>query len=206
MPSHSALAVIAAPPASDTARPIVVLPYPKYISDYSARQQKVWGTVAAIQDDLSDKLAADVRAPKSASSLQLSMEHAKLKEARAAYVAAIEAQGLNESDVIGYVAAVDGKLVRADVYPSTGLFRKMWAKQLAAVVTEAIGARSNAVPRPAPSAAAAQEFLALAEKGTAEGRETAARTFQETRDSAGALYNEARAPSGRWVHRNYLAK
>jgi hypothetical protein len=29
---------------------------------------------------------------------------------------------------------------------------------------------------------------------------------QETRDSDGALYSEARRADGKWVHRSYLAK
>jgi hypothetical protein len=177
---------------------------PPYVQQYAGRQQQLWGAVAKIQDDLSASLGATVRAPRSASSLQLSIEHPRLKEALAAYMTALEARGLKDGDAIGYVAAINGRLVVADLYPSNGLFRKMWGKQLAAVATEAIGDKAGTAA--APSAGLVRAFLAAAESGTAEGRETAAKMFQETRDSAGALYNEARAPSGRWVHKNYLAK
>jgi TPR repeat protein len=125
---------------------------------------------------------------------------------RAAYIAALEEKGQKESDATGYVAAINGKVVSANVYPSNGLFRKMWAKQLAAAATEAIGERSRATAVAAPSADAVQAFLIAAEKGSAQGRDTVANMFQETRDSAGALYNETRGPSGRWLHKNYLAK
>jgi hypothetical protein len=206
MPSRRALLIMAAPTASadaNAARPAGNLQ--RHDGDTGAKQRQVWDSVAKVQSELSAGLGSHVASPRSATSLQLSLEHAKLKEAQAAYIGALEARGLADGDAIGYIAAINGKTVSANIYPSNGLFRKMWAKQLAAVATEAIGARSGAAV-PAPPVAAAQEFLAAAEKGTAQGRETAVKMFQETRDSAGALYNEARSPSGRWVHKNYLAK
>ena len=177
----------------------------RHDGDTGGKQRQVWDSVAKTQSELSAGLGSHVASPQSATSLQLSLEHAKLKEAQAAYIGALEARGLADGDVIGYVAAINGKTVSANIYPSNGLFRKMWTKQLAAVATEAIGAKSGTAVA-APPVAAAQEFLAVAEKGPAQGRETAAKMFQETRDSQGALYNEARSPSGRWVHKNYLAK
>jgi hypothetical protein len=206
MPSRAALKAMAAPPAPDAAvRPAGARP--AYGGDTSARQRMVWDSVAKVQADLSAGIGERVQSLQSASSLQLSLENAKLKEARAGYVGAIEAQGLEGGDIVGYVAAINGRTVSANVYPSSGLFRKMWGKQLAAVVTEAIGDKgAAAASAPPPPASAAQEFLAGAEKGPAQERETTGRMRQETRDGADALYNEARTPDGRWVHRNYLAK
>jgi hypothetical protein len=138
----------------------------------------------------------------------LSLENAKLKEAQAAYIGALERTGLQDADVLGYIVAINGKAVSANVYPSNALFRKMWSKQLAAAVTEAIGERPGAGSDSAqpPTLAAAREFLAEAEKGLAQERETALRMRQETRDSDEALYNETRSASGRWLHKSYLRK
>ena len=55
---------------------------------------------------------------------------------------ALEQAGEKDDDVVGYVFAVNGKLNSADVYPSNGLFRKMWPKLLQASVTEAIGEKN----------------------------------------------------------------
>jgi hypothetical protein len=83
----------------------------------------------------------------------------------------------------------------------------MWDKQLAAVITEAIGEKSGTGPAsPAPAAAKATEFLAEAEHGKALERADAAGTRQETRDGDKTLYNEARGGDGGWLHRSYLAK
>jgi hypothetical protein len=206
MPSRAALKAMAAPPPADTAhRPAGARP--GYGGDTGARQQMVWDSVAKVQADLSRGIGERVQSLQSASSLQLSLENARLKEARGGYVGAIEARGLEGGDIVGYVAAINGRTVSANVYPSNGLFRKVWGKQLAAVVTEAIGDKgAGAEPASPPPAGAVQEFLAGAEKAPAQERETTGRMRQETRDGADALYNEARTGDGRWVHRNYLAK
>lgn len=208
LPSRRALAIMAAPPSAEpqTTRPAGG-PAQQRGGDTASKQQQMWESVARMQTDLSAGLNARVASPQSATSLQLSLENAKLKEAQTAYVAALERQGLQEADVLGYIVAVNGKTVSANVYPSNTLFRKMWSKQLAAAVTEAIGERPGAGNAPqAPTPAIAREFLTEAEKGAAQERETALRMRQETRDSDGALYNETRSAAGRWLHKNYLRK
>lgn len=174
--------------------------------DTASRQQKMWETVAKVQSDLSAGLNAHVASPQSATSLQLSLENEKLKEARAAYIGALEPLGLKGDDIIGYVVAINGKTVSGDVYTSNGLFRKMWVKQLAAAVTEAIGERASASAAEPPATTAVQEFLAAAERGTRSERETAFQLRQETRDSDQALYNETRRPSGQSLHKAYVRK
>jgi hypothetical protein len=222
MPSRTALLAMAAPPPeakTDPAGPSAASPpdaaraasaqrIAREQDQVAKKQREVWDSVAATQNKLARGLNAPVAAPESASSLQLALENAKLKEARAGYVQALLATGEAEGDVVGYVVAINGKMSAANLYPSNGLFRKMWSKQLAAVVTEAIGeqqgAGNAASPPPAPSAAT--EFLAEAEKGKSYERPLAAGTRQETRDADKSLYNEARAADGKWIHRSYLAK
>jgi hypothetical protein len=178
-------------------------------NETASKQRKVWEEVAATQRKLTDNVGVTVASQQSASSLQLSLENEKLKEARAAYIKALQGAGEKDGDVIGYVVAINGRLSVANIYPSNGLFRKMWAKQLAAVVTEAIGekrgAGSTAAPRP-PAPAAATEFMAAAEQGKPYERTLAAGMRQEVRDADKSLYNEARASDGKWIHRSYLAK
>jgi hypothetical protein len=169
------------------------------------RQQGVWDSVAKTQSRLSEGLSAAVASPDSATSLQLSLENEKLKEARAGYMKALQERGEGEDDIVGLVIAVGGKPSRADVYPSNKLFRKMWPKVLAAGVTEAIGAKEE-TPAEAPSVDGVSEFLAAAEKGSAQEEVVNTLSRQEVRDAEAALYVEARRSDGAWVHRNYLAK
>src|SRR5262245_27290402 len=146
MPSRRALVVMAAPPSTESAGQTAEKASPsaeqrqeRAGGDTASRQRQVWDSVARTQANLAAGLGAPVKAAESETSLQLSLEHAKLKEAQAPYLAALETAGLKDSDVIGYVVAINGRPVSANLYSSNGLFRKVWSKQLAAAVTEAIG-------------------------------------------------------------------
>jgi hypothetical protein len=214
MPSRAALLAMAAPPAKaspEAGRPAAGTAAVQQIArerdEVANKQRQVWDQVAATQKKLSEGLKASVASPQSASSLQLALENDKLKEARGAYIKALEPVGEREPDVIGYVVAINGKMSAANLYPSNALFRKMWNKQLAAVVTEAIGEKQDAAtPAAPPPPPAVTEFLAEAEKGAAQERVVAAGVRQEVRDAAKSLYNEARTADGKWIHRSYLAK
>jgi hypothetical protein len=178
-------------------------------ADYQAalavRQRQVWDEVARVQHSLSSQLAAPVASPQSASSLQLALESDKLKAAQKDYVAALQPAGEQETDVIGYAFAINGKLDSAEVYPSNALFRKMWRKLLTANATEAISSRGAAAAA-APSSADVAAFLAAAEHGTAT-RQPLTRTAElEARRSEHAVYLETRRTDGSWVHRAYVAK
>jgi hypothetical protein len=222
MPSRSALLAMAAPPpearpeaarpeggASSSGNAATAQRINREYDEVGKKQREVWDQVANTQKKLERGLNASVASPQSTSSLQLALENEKLKDARAAYIGALQASGENDADIVGYVVAINGKMSAANLYPSNGLFKKMWGKQLAAVVTEAIGEGQGAAPAaaPAPPApAVATEFLAEAEKGKPHERAVAAGTRQEVRDADKSLYNEARGADGNWIHRSYLAK
>jgi hypothetical protein len=174
-------------------------------SETGERQRAVWNEVAKTQEKLSGGLNASVAAPASATSLELSLENDKLKELRAEYVKALEDKATG-SDIVGFVFAVNGRINSADVYPSNGLFRKMWVKLLTASVTEAVAGKKDGQDGNAPSIEAVREFLAAAEKGKTNAQKIGSLAHQETRDADAALFVEAARPSGEWVHRNYLAK
>ncbi len=215
MPSREALLAMAAPPREARAEPArpegpntAAAQRIRQPDETASKQRQVWDQVAATQKKLSRNVGAAVASPQSSSSLQLSLENERLKEARAAYIKALQGAGVKDGDIIGYVVAINGKLSVANIYPSNALFRKMWEKQLAAVVTEAIGEKREAQPAAAapPPAPVVTEFLASAEKGKPYERTLAAGMHQEVRDADKALYNEARAADGKWIHRSYLAK
>jgi hypothetical protein len=168
------------------------------------RQRQVWDGVAKAQQKLSSSLGGQVRSGQSASSLQLALENEKLLDAQAAYVNAIKAAGEADGDIIGYVFAVNGKLNSADVYPSRGLFHKMWGKLLNASAIEAIGQKDEPRDQP-PSIEAVTAFLADAERGAASQKPLNAGVRLDTREGDKAYYFET-ARAGNWVHRNYLAK
>jgi hypothetical protein len=174
-------------------------------SETGTRQQEIWAKVRKVQDGLSSKLGTTVNAAASQSSLQLALENEKLKDAQAAYLKALKSAGEKDGDVIGYVFAVNGKLNSAEVYPSNGLFRKMWPRLLQASVTEAISHR-NETADTTPAGEAALAFLDAAAKGQASEKPLPANVRLETRSAEKAFYFETRRASGAFVHRSYLAK
>jgi hypothetical protein len=171
----------------------------------SRRQSAMWDEVAKTQSKLSAGVNEPVASPASATSLELSLENEKLRELRAGYAKALEDKAAAD-DIVGFVFAVNGRINSADIYPSNGLFRKMWGKLLVASVTEAVGERQEAAAAPAPSIEAVRDFLAGAEKGKPQAQEIGSLAHQETRDASATLFVEAAKPGGEWVHRNYLMK
>ena len=177
-------------------------------------QGEVWRSVSKVQSELSANLSASVAAEASRSSLQLTLEHEKLKAAQAAIVAALEPAASQDDDVIGVAVAVNGRLTSADVYPSNGLFRKMWPKLARAAATEAIsakrkpdGSQATADTGSAPPAIdAVRTFIADAEAGKASERTIGGMIKTEVKDAAAALRVETRTVKGDLVHRNYVAK
>ena len=201
MPSRAAKIAMSAPePGLREGAGNALLP-----SDTGSRQQRIWRSVTASQQGLNNSLGAPVASRVSGSSLQLSLESEKLKEAQEKYVKALAAAGEKDKDIVGYVIAVNGKLNSADIYPSNGLFRKMWLKQLAAGATEAIGERNGRSGAP-PSIETVAAFLKAAEAGKSSARKLPANVSLQTRDSPNALVLETTRKEGAFVHRNYLAK
>jgi hypothetical protein len=179
-------------------------------ADVSKRQSEIWKSVSEIQGKLSRNLGAPVAAAASRSSLQLALENGGLERAQAEYVKALQPLGEKDDDIVGYVFAVNGKLSSADIYPSNGLFRKMWPKLLVACATEAItehGGKGDPVPPP-PPVTEASGFLVTPHDAPSVERNVGSGGSIEVRDSTRTLFMEAKpaaAPSA-WVHRNYLAK
>jgi hypothetical protein len=174
-------------------------------SETGERQREVWNSVASTQQKLAGGIGHSVNSGVSQSSLQLSLENEKLKETQAAFVKALRAEGEKGDDIIGFVFAINGKLNSADVYPSNGLFRKMWEKLLNASITEAIG-EGNSQAAANPSVEEVLAFLSAAEGGEAQQRELIKTVRLETREADKVLYFATERTGGGFVHRNYLAK
>ncbi len=172
----------------------------------SSRQSEVWKSVSSIQKKLSRGLSEDVAKTDSPTSLQLALENRNLKKAKSAYVKSLLSHGEKDSDIIGYVFAINGKINSADIYPSNGLFRKLWPKLLKASATEAISEKRDDMPLSPPSTEVVKAFLEVAERGQSKMKPVTSHIELETRDAKTALFFETKLRKGAWVHRNYLAK
>jgi hypothetical protein len=171
-----------------------------------SRQSEVWALVDSAQRKLSANVGANVSAAASATSLQLALENKRLAALRETYTNALKPAGTAAADIVGYVFAINGKIVSGDVYPSTGLFRKMWSKQIEAGATEAIAEKTTGTST-TPSVEQVQTFLAQAETGnTTLSKLDGNSLVREARDTDNALFLETRQSAGGFIHRSYLAR
>jgi hypothetical protein len=178
-------------------------------ADTGARQAAMWNDVAKVQSKLAGTLSKPVASPKSPSSLQLTLENEQLAQVQNEYFAALAPAGTTDTDVVGYAFAINGKLSGADIYPSNGLFRKMWPKLLRANATEAISEKASP-SNPPPSIADVVSFLDAGNRGSAVERTLTPDVRLETRDTGGVLYLATKpaspAAAAMSVHKSYLAK
>jgi hypothetical protein len=171
-------------------------------------QQAVWQNVSLAQEKLSKSVGGTVNSTASSSSLELSVEDSKVKESTAAYINALSGIVRNNSDVIGYVFAINGQVNSADVYASRALFAKLWPKLLKASAVEALAELNpNVQPKPVADDTV-RTFLAESEQASAETKEVTRRVRVVTREDDKNIFFETqdREQKDGWVHRNYIRK
>jgi hypothetical protein len=195
VPTREAKVAMKAPPPGRTA----------YREAVAGQQGEIWSEVARVQKKLSNNVGAPVASSRSETSLQLTLENDKLQGAQSAYVDALRPIAEKDADVVGYVFAINGRLNSADIYPSNGLFRKMWPKLLRSNATEAISAKDSKSDE-IPAVEAVKAFLDAAERGKSSEKALIDGVRLEIRDADKALYFETKRVTGAWIHRNYLAK
>jgi hypothetical protein len=174
-------------------------------------QARVWQEVETAKQGLSYSLNRDVAGVASRSSLQLALENDKVQESAAKYINKLSSVIDGQTDVIGFVFAINNELNSADVYPSNAMFKQFWPRLLKAAAVEAVSQSSPAAARPANEALsieAAGEFLVTAEKGTESLNEVTTRTHMLKRESEKGIFFETRdmAHGGAWIHRSYLTR
>jgi hypothetical protein len=174
-------------------------------ADAAAPQAEIWAKVRETQEQLSRSVGAPVAAAASPSSLQLSLESAKLREAQAAYFDALRSAAESADDIVGYVFAINGKITGGDVYGSSALFRKMWRKLLIANITEAISEKNGARASP-PSPDDVQAFLTAANSVPPSERVVNTGVRLATGGGDSYVSTGIKRADGGWVHRNYLAR
>jgi len=169
-------------------------------------QDAVWKEVAGAQKMLSDKVKADVRDKKSATSLQLALEHKKVKEAVEAAVKKLSSSPDGEKNVIGYAVAINGKVNNADVFASAALFKKLWPKLLHGSAVEAVAAKDDKAKFGAVKAGDVTKFLAEAAAGKAKETKTALGLVEQQVEAKSNVLFVTKGKDGAVLRSSYLAK
>jgi len=202
VPSKTAKIAMKAPPAASDREPSRLR---HDGSDTGRRQNEVWKDVAETQRKLAGSLGTTVQSGESRSSLQLSLENKQVKATVAEYVKALEPAIDKVPDAIGLAFAINGAINSADLYPSHGLFVKLWPKLLRAAATEAVAEKNGKTGTP-PKTEEIAAFLDKSEKGRAGERKIDERTSLATRETEKTYLFEAKRSDGLVFHRNYLAR
>jgi hypothetical protein len=129
-------------------------------------QQQVWAEVAKARQEMASSLA--VEAPRSTQELSevtsyaKVMDNADVRKKVDSVAGSIEKeyastiQQLRERNAVGVVVAVNGEIVWADIFASTGLLEKYWPKLVRSYATEAVVTRAKGAQ---VNESAAQSFL-----------------------------------------------
>lgn len=172
-------------------------------------QAEVWNKVSEAQAKLTTSTNTQVRSSSSKSSLQLTLENGEVQKKAEAYFNKLSTIIEGETDVIGFVFAVNNRVSSADIYSSGALFRKLWPKLLRASAIEAVAdlpayEKSSA----AASAESIREFIEDAERGRESEREINKRTKMIKREGEKGIFFETldMSQEGIWIHRNYIAR
>jgi hypothetical protein len=172
-------------------------------------QDGVWREIGEAQKKLAVALKGRVKDPASETSLQLTLEHKNVQGAIEKYVQKLEAElpSPEAGNVIGYAAAINGRVVCADVYANSDLFRRLWPKLLRGSVIEAVSERGEKAKAGAPRREAVSLFLAAAAVGKMTER-TVLRDLKEVqRETPKHVLFETRVgKDGVVLRRSYLAK
>jgi hypothetical protein len=171
-------------------------------------QAQVWNEVETTQGKLTYGVSGFTRSAESASSLQLALENEGVQKAVKVYTDKLSSIVEGQSDVIGFVFAINNQLNSGDVYSSQALFTRFWPRLLGTAATEAIVERQANEKSQDVSIASAADFLISSERGTETIDEVTKRTHMSKRDGEKTVFFETRDMDheGRWVHRNYLMK
>ncbi len=110
---------------------------PRRLAGIQGGQPGVWKEVDALQKKLKRSLQSEVQASESKSSLQLTLENKKVREAANQYVEELSSTLDGQKDAIGFAFAINGKFNSAEIYSSHALFKKLWPKLLMASPVEA---------------------------------------------------------------------
>jgi ARG/rhodanese/phosphatase superfamily protein len=170
-------------------------------------QGGVWMEVGRLQNILRTKLGPEILNTESESSLQLTLEHPKVKKAIEKYTSELSKALEGQKDVIGYAFAINGQVNSIDIYGSSEVFAKLWPKLLRANALEALLEREEGKSYPAVKAEDVKAILLDTEKGEVAEKDISKRVRVLKRETEkSVLFETCDRERGAWLHRSYLTK
>jgi hypothetical protein len=168
-------------------------------------QSAVWSGVQELQGAVAGTLGTSAAAPASPTSLQLTLENKKMRDAAQQYVNKLDKIVDGKDDVVGYAVAINGKVTSADVYGSPALFKKMWHKQLSAAATEAFVKQGEGKASPTDASAQVAK-LKTRDSDSKSHIEKAGLANVEVEESSKSVLLKTTDAKGNLYHRSYMNK
>ena len=186
----------------------------KLAARYGMSQSEVWSGVAEQQTKLNENVSrlagrnVDTRSAASDSSLQLTLENKDLDAVKRRYLDKLSPILNGQTDVIGFVYAINGEINSAEVYNNKNLFRALWPKLLDAAVTEAVTEyRTDGHFKPV-QAEDVKAFFETAVSGAVKGHEVWKTTQVNTYSTPTTVLFETLdlGANGAWIHKSFFNK
>lgn len=141
------------------------------------------------------------------------VDHKTIKTGQEGYVAALLPHLQKREDALGIVVAINGRIVAADIYASSSLFRKMSGKLLDSYALEAVlNGRTEGRTAAAPPRKAVLAFLNGPSATSSRDEKVGQTMHRKTREAGSVVLYEYRdrvsqaAPGAKPVHQNYLKR
>lgn len=169
-------------------------------------QGAVWNEVAEAQAKLSRSLGAPVQARQSPSSLELTLEHDRVKRSQQDYLKSLQPLLDQHPDSVGFAFAINGQLNSAEVYASHYLFAAFWPKLLESAAVEALAERRVMTSVPAVTEQHVRAMLEQAEAAALQSQQITDRVTVHTRGTEKTILfdTEDNALPGVYLHRHYI--
>ena len=140
-------------------------------------------------------------------SLQLALENPKVKEQTQAYVSELTTTMAEQSNPVGAVFAINGKVVSADIYGNSSLFKSLWPKLINGAAAEAMAKFDDKQDVKNLNEADFKGFLSNETQDNPSSKKLNDQTqLTTTKGNRHILFETHDERSkGQWIHRSYLA-
>ena len=140
-------------------------------------------------------------------SLPLALENPKIQELVKEYTGHMDRHMANQKNPIGFAVAINGKIVSADIYGESSLFKALWPKLISGAATEAVAKYDEKAEAKNLKPSDFEAFLTNKEQESPVKKDLNDQTKLLTIKGDRHILFEThdKRVSKNWIHRNYLA-
>ncbi len=141
------------------------------------------------------------------SSLPLALENPKVQKLVKEYTGHMDRHMANQKNPAGFAVAINGKIVSADIYGESSLFKALWPKLISGAATEAVAKYDEKAEAKNLKPSDFEAFLTNKKQESPVKKDLNDQTKLLTIKGDRHILFETHDKRGskNWIHRNYLA-